>query len=89
MLVANKVQVQPYFVVATLISWTEAQGLAGNCEGAVQTNLPFVTRVRGFDKTTHIGPFTSHCPHNGVGPGGFGKSVFGGCYHLIGAKQLR
>ena len=61
-LIANKVQVQPYFVVATLISWTEVQGLAGSCVGSVWTNLPLVMRVRGFDKTTHIGSFTWYCP---------------------------
>ena len=84
MLVANKVQVQPYFVVATLISWTEAQGLAVNCEGSVQTNLPFVIRVREVDKTTHIGPFTRHCSYNGVGPGGTGKSVGKGFFDNTG-----
>ena len=34
-LAANKVQVQPYLVVATLISWTGAKGLAGNCDSSV------------------------------------------------------
>ena len=64
-------------MMATLVFWTEAEGLARNCEGSMQTNLPFVIRIRELDKNTHIGPFTWHCPwrHNGVGPGGIGKSV--------------
>ena len=40
--VADKIQVQPYFVVATLIFWTEAKGVAENC-------------VRVFDEATDIG----------------------------------
>ena len=60
------------------------QGLAGNCEGSVQTNLPFVIRVREVDKTTHIGPFTRHCSYNGVGPGGTGKSVGKGFFDNTG-----
>ena len=51
---ADKVQVQPYLMMATLVSRTEAQGLAGNSESSMQANLPFVTRVRGLDNTTHI-----------------------------------
>ena len=69
---------QPYLMMATLIFWTEVEGLVGNCESSMQTDLPIFTRVRGLDKTTYVSPFTWCCTwlHNGVGPGGTGKLVF-------------
>ena len=65
-------------MMATLTFWTEVEGLVGNCESSMQTDLPIFTRVRGLDETTYVSPFTWYCTwlHNGVGPGGTGKLVF-------------
>ena len=44
-----------------MVSLTKAQGFSRNCEGLVWSNLPYIARVRWFDKATHIGPFAVSC----------------------------
>ena len=75
-LIVNKVQVQPHFMMATLIFWTEAQGFVGNCASSMQTDFPVFTRVRWLYKTTYVSPpGTATGAHDGVEPGGIGKFV--------------
>ena len=71
--VVNKVQVQPCFMMATLILWTDVEGLVVNCEGSVWTNFQLVRRVQGLNKTKR---HSIHLAlHNGVGPSAIGKFV--------------
>ena len=74
---SDKVEVEPGFVMATLVSWADTKSFMGNGECAVLTNFPLSIRIRRFEESTNVRPLTWNCsrtPHNGVGPGGIGKA---------------
>ena len=58
---SDKVEVEPGFVVATLISRADTKSFMGNGECAVLTNFPLSIRIRRFEESTNVRPLTWNC----------------------------
>ena len=58
---SDKVEVEPGFVVATLVSRADTKSFMGNGESAVLTNLPLSIRIRRFEESTNVSPLTWKC----------------------------
>ena len=57
-LMVNEGQVQPFFMVAALIFWKEAQSVLRNGECTVLMYFPSFIRVRRLEKPANVSPFT-------------------------------
>ena len=53
-------EVDPNFVVATLICFLETQHAVRDSYGSMHTDLPFIFGTQRFEESTHIRPFTWH-----------------------------
>ena len=54
----DKVEVEPSFVVATLVGRADTKCFVGNGEYSVLTNFPLTIRFRRFEESTHVCPLT-------------------------------
>ena len=81
----NECQVHPYFMVAALIFFTKTPGMVGDRKSTVQSYFPPFMRVRWLEKSA---PGTTPGLHNGVGPGGIGKSVGKGFFNDTGRFSI-
>ena len=71
----DKVEVEPGFVVATLVSRADTKSFMGNGDCAELTNFPLFFRIRRSQESTNVlSPGIAPGPHNGAGPGGIGKA---------------
>ena len=72
----NKVEVEPCFVVAALISQADAKSFTRNGKCAMLTNFQCPSESGGLrnPQTSAQLPGIDPGPHNGEGPGGIGKA---------------
>ena len=54
----DKVEVEPGFVMATLLSRADTKSFMENGECAVLTNFPSSIRIRRFEESTNVRPLT-------------------------------
>ena len=71
----DKFEVEPGFVVATLVSRADTESFMGNGECVVLMNFPVSSKFRRLNPHTsaHL-PGIDPGPHNGGEPGGIGKA---------------
>ena len=71
----DKVEVEPGFVMATLVSRAETQSFMVNGECAELTNFPLSIRIRRFEESTNVRPLTWNCPRSPTMVWGHGQSA--------------
>ena len=78
-------EVDPNFVMATLICLLDAQHAERDCEGSMHADLPFILGSRRFKvpHTSDHSPDTPPGPHKGVETGGTGKHVLAKASSII------
>ena len=57
----DKIEVEPGFVMATLVSRADTKSFMENGECAVLTNFPLPIRIRRFEEATDVRPLTWNC----------------------------
>ena len=80
-------EMNPYFVVATLVGRFDSKNFMRNFKRTVQANMPLGLGTPWLDETAHIRPYSSPSRHNAVGPCGMGKFVLANANLIDVAKR--